>query len=85
MFTGADTTLKKDQINRSLNEKLSNYCPTTLVKIFESRFLNDAQLAHNRHSESDFLSAAWEDQDKSKYSLIATFESKKRECVPQNN
>lgn len=49
VFTDGDTTLKKYQINRSLNDKLCHYCPTTIVKIFESSFLNSAQLAHDCH------------------------------------
>lgn len=49
VFTDGDTTLKKDQINRSLNDKLCHYSPTTIAKIFESSFLNSAQLAHNCH------------------------------------
>lgn len=49
LFTDGDTTLKKYQINRSLNDKLCHYCPTTIVKIFESSFLNSAPLAHDCH------------------------------------
>lgn len=52
---------------------------------FESSFLNSAQLAHDCHFSVRFSIVAWEYQDESKYSLIAMFESKKQECVSQNN